>query len=260
MKEIGYEHGGLDDKPETLFDGKTFDPKGDLEAYAAELRRSRASKAEEHATPRRCCTSSESHASRCRLAPLREADDPDAEPAMNWFHRLKLDSCLCRSSASALRLIRCAVAATTVTRTKDDWGDPVTITKRVGLSATCRRRRRRGRRAASTSRSRSQSAANSIRGSCVSPGSRSCSWRRATRSRSSSARRSASSSGSRRRSRRCSIPSSRCCVRVAARLAAARNGALPQRAGSTARRRQPIPPRTRRRSSPSRSARCGRRC
>lgn len=35
MKEIGYAHGGLDEKPETLFDGKTFDPKGDLEAYAA---------------------------------------------------------------------------------------------------------------------------------------------------------------------------------------------------------------------------------
>ena len=26
MKEIGYKHGGLDDKPETLFDGVTFDP------------------------------------------------------------------------------------------------------------------------------------------------------------------------------------------------------------------------------------------
>lgn len=26
MKEIGYAHGGLDDKPETLFDGATFDP------------------------------------------------------------------------------------------------------------------------------------------------------------------------------------------------------------------------------------------
>jgi nitrate/nitrite transport system substrate-binding protein len=35
MKEIGYRHGGQDDKPETLFDGKTFDPKGDLDAYAA---------------------------------------------------------------------------------------------------------------------------------------------------------------------------------------------------------------------------------
>ncbi|MDB6005356.1 MAG: nrtA [Prosthecobacter sp.] len=35
MKEIGYVHGGVDEKPETLFDGVTFDPKTDLEAYAA---------------------------------------------------------------------------------------------------------------------------------------------------------------------------------------------------------------------------------
>jgi nitrate/nitrite transport system substrate-binding protein len=35
MKEIGYKHGGLDETPETLFDGSKFDPKGDLEAYAA---------------------------------------------------------------------------------------------------------------------------------------------------------------------------------------------------------------------------------
>ena len=35
MKEIGYAHGGLDEKPETFFDGKAFDPKGDPEAYAA---------------------------------------------------------------------------------------------------------------------------------------------------------------------------------------------------------------------------------
>ncbi len=35
MKEIGHVHGGLDEKPETLVDGVTFDPKGDLEAYAA---------------------------------------------------------------------------------------------------------------------------------------------------------------------------------------------------------------------------------
>jgi nitrate/nitrite transport system substrate-binding protein len=35
MKEIGYTHGGLDEKPETLFDGKTFDPKSDPETYAA---------------------------------------------------------------------------------------------------------------------------------------------------------------------------------------------------------------------------------
>jgi nitrate/nitrite transport system substrate-binding protein len=33
MKEIGYKHGGKDDKPETLFDGKTFDPKS-CEKYA----------------------------------------------------------------------------------------------------------------------------------------------------------------------------------------------------------------------------------
>ncbi len=34
MKEIGFAHGGRSDAPETLFDGVTFDPKGDLEAYA----------------------------------------------------------------------------------------------------------------------------------------------------------------------------------------------------------------------------------
>jgi nitrate/nitrite transport system substrate-binding protein len=34
MKEIGYAHGGLDNSKETLFDGVTFDPAGDLEAYA----------------------------------------------------------------------------------------------------------------------------------------------------------------------------------------------------------------------------------
>jgi nitrate/nitrite transport system substrate-binding protein len=34
MKEIGYTHGGLDNSKETLFDGVTFDPTGDLEAYA----------------------------------------------------------------------------------------------------------------------------------------------------------------------------------------------------------------------------------
>jgi len=33
MKEIGYKHGGLDNKPETLFDGVTFDP-AKAEAYA----------------------------------------------------------------------------------------------------------------------------------------------------------------------------------------------------------------------------------
>jgi len=34
MKEIGYTHGGLNNDKETLFDGVTFDPAGDLEAYA----------------------------------------------------------------------------------------------------------------------------------------------------------------------------------------------------------------------------------
>lgn len=35
MKEMGVTHGGLSQAPETLFDGFTFDPQGDLEAYAA---------------------------------------------------------------------------------------------------------------------------------------------------------------------------------------------------------------------------------
>jgi len=34
MKEIGHTHAGLSEASETLFDGVTFDPKGDLEAYA----------------------------------------------------------------------------------------------------------------------------------------------------------------------------------------------------------------------------------
>ncbi len=34
MKEIGYAHGGPNNDKETLFDGVTFDPTGDLEAYA----------------------------------------------------------------------------------------------------------------------------------------------------------------------------------------------------------------------------------
>ncbi|MBW8864526.1 MAG: ABC transporter substrate-binding protein [Verrucomicrobia bacterium] len=34
MKEIGYTHGGLNNDKETLFDGATFDPTGDLETYA----------------------------------------------------------------------------------------------------------------------------------------------------------------------------------------------------------------------------------
>ena len=35
MKEIGYAHGGASDTPEKFFDGTTFDPKADPEAYAA---------------------------------------------------------------------------------------------------------------------------------------------------------------------------------------------------------------------------------
>jgi nitrate/nitrite transport system substrate-binding protein len=35
MKEIGYAHGGLNESTESLFDGSVFDPKGDMEAYAA---------------------------------------------------------------------------------------------------------------------------------------------------------------------------------------------------------------------------------
>jgi nitrate/nitrite transport system substrate-binding protein len=34
MKEIGYQHSGLNNDKETLFDGKIFDPAGDLEGYA----------------------------------------------------------------------------------------------------------------------------------------------------------------------------------------------------------------------------------
>jgi nitrate/nitrite transport system substrate-binding protein len=34
MKEIGYAHGGLSNSPEKFFDGVTFDPAGDLEAFA----------------------------------------------------------------------------------------------------------------------------------------------------------------------------------------------------------------------------------
>ena len=35
MKEIGYAHGGASDAPESFFDGATFNPKGDMEAFAA---------------------------------------------------------------------------------------------------------------------------------------------------------------------------------------------------------------------------------
>ena len=34
MKEVGYSHAGVNNDPETLFDGVTIDPAGDLEAYA----------------------------------------------------------------------------------------------------------------------------------------------------------------------------------------------------------------------------------
>jgi nitrate/nitrite transport system substrate-binding protein len=34
MKEIGYQHSGNNNDKETLFDGKAFDPAGDLEEYA----------------------------------------------------------------------------------------------------------------------------------------------------------------------------------------------------------------------------------
>jgi len=35
MKEIGYTHGGMNDDVESMFDGAKFDPKADLEAFAA---------------------------------------------------------------------------------------------------------------------------------------------------------------------------------------------------------------------------------
>ncbi len=35
MKEMGYTHGGLDNSPETFFDGTVFDPKADMEAFAS---------------------------------------------------------------------------------------------------------------------------------------------------------------------------------------------------------------------------------
>jgi nitrate/nitrite transport system substrate-binding protein len=33
MRELGFKHGGLDNRPETLFDGRVFDP-ARPEAYA----------------------------------------------------------------------------------------------------------------------------------------------------------------------------------------------------------------------------------
>jgi nitrate/nitrite transport system substrate-binding protein len=35
MKEIGYTHDGMSNAPESFFDGTKFDPKADLEAFAA---------------------------------------------------------------------------------------------------------------------------------------------------------------------------------------------------------------------------------
>jgi nitrate/nitrite transport system permease protein len=56
---------------------------------------------------------------------------------MNWFHRLKLDSILYPlfGIGFCLLLWYAVAGKSTVTQTKDDWGDTVTITKRHGLSA-----------------------------------------------------------------------------------------------------------------------------
>jgi nitrate/nitrite transport system permease protein len=56
---------------------------------------------------------------------------------MNWFHRLKLDSFLYPlfGIGFCLLLWYGIAGKSTVTQTKDDWGDTVTITKRHGLSA-----------------------------------------------------------------------------------------------------------------------------
>ena len=56
---------------------------------------------------------------------------------MHWFHRLRLDSILYPLfGIGVCLLLWYAVAGkSTVTQTKDDWGDTVTITKRHGLSA-----------------------------------------------------------------------------------------------------------------------------
>jgi nitrate/nitrite transport system substrate-binding protein len=35
MKEVGFQHGGASDTGWTMLDGITFDPKGDMESYAA---------------------------------------------------------------------------------------------------------------------------------------------------------------------------------------------------------------------------------
>lgn len=43
MKEIGYKHGGRDEKPETLFDGRTFDPaKADAYAFSFDVKSAKA--------------------------------------------------------------------------------------------------------------------------------------------------------------------------------------------------------------------------
>ncbi|HEV7869283.1 MAG TPA: nitrate ABC transporter permease [Chthoniobacteraceae bacterium] len=56
---------------------------------------------------------------------------------MHWFHRFKLDSFLYPLLGIGLCLLLWYGVAgkSTVTQTKDDWGDTVTITKRHGLSA-----------------------------------------------------------------------------------------------------------------------------
>jgi nitrate/nitrite transport system permease protein len=56
---------------------------------------------------------------------------------MNWFHRLKLDSVLLPLIGIGFCLLLWyGIAGKSITRqTKDDWGDTVTVTKRVGLSA-----------------------------------------------------------------------------------------------------------------------------
>jgi nitrate/nitrite transport system permease protein len=56
---------------------------------------------------------------------------------MNWFHRLHLDSILYPifGVGVCLALWYAVAGKSTVTRTTDDWGDTVTVTKRHGLSA-----------------------------------------------------------------------------------------------------------------------------
>lgn len=56
---------------------------------------------------------------------------------MNWFRKFKLDSVVYPLAGIALcLLIWYVISGTSVTtHTIDDWGDPVTVTKRTGLSA-----------------------------------------------------------------------------------------------------------------------------